>query len=106
MKVFYNKIQQLHWCYSLQLLELNTLLRENIKSRELASLKTDINFAHVNNQLNETMSILEKETKAKSAMNTLNNELTRQNKLNLALSLIGILLLLSLSYYINIKVIG
>ena len=82
--------------YTLQLLELNKEMRENIKNRELATLKTDINFIHVNNQLNETIKNLQKETEAKTVLNTLNTNLTRQNKLILILSLLGILLLLSL----------
>jgi len=82
--------------YTTVLLELGEELLDNVKNRELTTLKTDFNFIHVSQQLKQTVIDLKRETAEKNQMNLLNGKLKKQNSLNLLLSFIGIILLLSL----------
>lgn len=98
---FMNKDSSSALLYTTKLLELGKALIENIRNRELTTLKTDFNFTHVNQQLNETVLNLKKETAEKNYMNVLNSKLKKQNNLNLLLFFIGLILLLSLVIILN-----
>ncbi len=84
--------------YSLKLLKFNDQLVEEIQNEEIERLKSDVNFTNVSNELKETQSSLESETREKKKMKVLNQQLKRQNQLNIFLSLLGLTLFMGIVF--------
>jgi tetratricopeptide (TPR) repeat protein len=82
--------------YSLKLLKLNDQLVEEIQNEEIERLKADVNFTNVSNELKETQTNLESETREKQKMKVLNQKLKRQNQINIFLSLLGLALFIGI----------
>lgn len=84
--------------YSLKLLKFNDQLVEEIQNEEIERLKSDVNFTNVSNELKETQSSLESETREKKKMKVLNQQLKSQNQLNIFLSLLGLTLFMGIVF--------